>query len=147
MSHLLGFLSSELGVLRCDYVVETDGSSIFFGGSFVSKGSSFSLCLSSLCDSFDASMFWQGAAGGQSSGALGDRATAAQNLRDTQRSTEADAARRRLAGGATGSGPSNALESSKHRSPGHEDSAKDSVSFYDSFSGDLEQYSTLRNVN
>jgi len=68
-----------------------------------------------------------GAAGGQSSGAAGDRASAGQNLRETQRAAEADASRRRLVGGAIGSGASNALESSKHRSPGHEESAKDSA--------------------
>jgi hypothetical protein len=78
---------------------------------------------------FDSRMFWQGGGGGQTSGGLGDRATAGQNLRETQRATEADSARRRLAGGATGSGASNALESSKHKSPGHEESGKDSVSF------------------
>jgi len=52
-------------------------------------------------------------------------------MRDAQRSREADAARRRLAGGATGSGASNILESSKHKSPGHDESAKDLVSFSD----------------
>ncbi|KAG0504224.1 hypothetical protein M758_1G015300 [Ceratodon purpureus] len=71
-----------------------------------------------------------GASGGQSSGALGagaDRASGGQNPRDTQRTTEPqDAARRRLVGGATGSG-SNALESSKHKSPGPDETSKDSA--------------------
>ena len=89
--------------------------------------------------------FWQGGGGGQTSGGLGDRATAGQNLRETQRTAEADSARRRLVGGATGSGASNALELSKHKSPGHEESAKDSVSFYDLFPDDLEQTSSWRN--
>ena len=69
----------------------------------------------------------QGASGGQTSGGAGnDRTSGGQNLRDTQ---PQDAARRRLVGGATGSGGSNALESSKHKSPGPDEAAKDPVSF------------------
>jgi casein kinase 1 len=66
-----------------------------------------------------------GASAGQTSGALG---TGATGSRDAQRPTEPmDPSRRRLPGGANGSGVANALDSSKHKSPGPDESAKDSA--------------------
>lgn len=55
-----------------------------------------------------------------------------QNSRDIQRSTEpTDGARRRLASGVANVGNVNAIEVSKHKSPGVDEAVmKDSVSFY-----------------